>query len=190
MTQEIALNLFDLIEGSVLELGPHDGSWFTAHLVQRSSNLAVIELDGVALAELKRNYPQVRPYLADYHTAIQGLGSYDNVVLFGVLSHTPNPLGLLEDIVHYIKPRQIFIEAEPGGSVRCVREGINQPGQRQSRRPTCGLSIQLGSKVYADAMANLGYVPVKSYVAPQGHKQGLEYTAYALHNSTQRYSAL
>jgi len=184
LTLKIAQSLFDLVEGSVLELGSHDGSWFTQYLVDRAGSVCCIELDGIALARVREQWPRVRCLQADFHQAVSGVGCYDNVVLFGVLGHTPNPLGLLEDIVHYVKPRRIFLEAEPGGVVRCVREGVNQPGQRQSRRATCGLSIQLGTRIYTDALANLGYKPIRTYRESEGIKQGLEYTVYDLHTTS------
>lgn len=179
----IAERLFDLLEGSVLELGPHSGQWFTQDILKHSDRVAAIELDNIAVANLRAAYPQVDVKLADYHTAVQGVGYYDNVVVFGVLTHTHSPLGLIEDICNYIKPRRIFIESEPGGVVRCVREGVNQPGQRQSRRATCGLSIQLGTKVYKDALENLGYKPIRSYLETQGDKAGFEYTVFELESA-------
>lgn len=180
MTKDIVSNLFDLIEGSVLELGPHDGSWFTGALLNRSSQVSVIELDSNAVSGLTRNCPGANVIQDDYHTAVKTVGYFDNVVLFGVLTHTPSPLGLLEDIVNYVKPARIFIEAEPGGVVRCVRESNNEPGQRQSALATCGLSIQLGTRIYKDALENLGYKPIRSYLEKQGDKAGFEYTVYDL----------
>ncbi len=176
----IADHLFDLVSGSVLELGPHDGSWFTHRLVQLSNDITALELDSIAVARLKAAYPTVNVMLADYHTAVQGVGYHDCVILFGVLSHTHSPLGLLEDICNYVKPRRIFIEAEPGGVVRCLREGINQPGQRQTRRKSSGLSIQLGSRIYADALHNLGYKLIRTWTLDQGDRAGREYSVFEL----------
>jgi hypothetical protein len=176
----IADNLFDLVKGSVLELGPHDGTWFTHRLVELSDDVAVIELDGIAVARLRSGYPGVTVMLADYHTAVQGCGHYDSVVAFGVLTHSHSPLGLMEDICNYVKPHRIFIEAEPGNQVRCLREGVNQPGQRQSRRITSGLSIQLGSRIWIDALANLGYKVIRQYQETQGDRAGREYLVFEL----------
>lgn len=178
MSNIIADRLFDLIKGSVLELGPHSGEWFTEDILKHTDSVTAIELDSIAVDTLKRRYPTVDVKLADYHSAVKGVGLYDNVVLFGVLTHTHSPLGLVEDIVNYVGPKRIFLEAEPGGVVRCVREGVNQPGQRQSRKNTCGLSIQLGMKVYSDALENLGYRKIRSYLETQGDKAGFEYVVY------------
>ena len=175
--------LFDGLEDQgLLELGPHDGSWITPAFASRVKHLAFIELDRVAVATLREQYPNARVLCADYHTAIHGVGRYDAVALFSVLSHTHNPLGLLEDIVNYVQPKHIFIDCEPGAGIRVVREGINQPGQRQSTWPTCQLSIQLGSRVYEDALTNLGYTLVKKIPSTsKGIKQGLEYSRYSKH---------
>ena len=180
MTQTVVDNLFDLLEGSVLELGPHNGLWFTWAIASRSQDVTAIELDSIAVQVLKENCPTVNVMLADYHTAVQGVGHHDCVVLFGVLTHTHSPLGLLEDICNYVKPRRIFIEAEPGGIVRCVREGINQPGQRQTRRESSGLSLQLGSRIYVDALRNLGYKVIRTWTADQGDRTGREYSVFEL----------
>lgn len=178
--QLIADRLFDLLEGSVLELGPHSGQWFTQHIVKHSDCVTAIELDAIAVQTLRQNFPQITVQQADYHTAVQGVGYHDNVVAFGVLTHTHSPLGLIEDICNYIKPRRIFIEAEPGGIVRCVREGVNQPGQRQARRLTSRLSIQLGTKIYKDALENLGYDQIAQWPCPEGDRRGREYSVYQL----------
>lgn len=178
MSDRIADRLFDLIEGSTLELGPHSGEWFTEQLIKRSSSVAVIELDPIAVGILCQNYPQISVIDADYHSAVKDVGHYDNVVVFGVLTHTHSPLGLIEDICNHVAPKRIFIESEPGGVVRCVREDINQPGQRQTRRPSSGISIQLGTRVYKDALENLGYQPIRSYLETQGDKAGFEYTVF------------
>jgi hypothetical protein len=180
MTQAVVDNLFDLLEGSVLELGPHNGSWFTWAIVERSQDVTAIELDNIAVGHLKATYPTVYVMLADYHTAVQGVGHHDCVILFGVLTHTHSPLGLLEDICNYVKPKRVFIEAEPGGIVRCVREGVNQPGQRQTRRGSSGLSIQLGTRIYVDALRNLGYKVIRTWTADQGDRTGREYSVFEL----------
>ena len=178
MIESVAEHLFDLVEGSVLELGPHDGSWYTPYLEARTDRMACIELDSIASAELRRRFPAIQVYTADFHTSVQGVGHWDTVVLFGVLGHSHAPLALLEDVCNYVEPQRIFIEAESGGQVSCRREGVNQPGQRQSRRPTCGLSLQLGSRIYSDALANLGYQPLRSYLCDQEPRKGWVYSVF------------
>lgn len=172
--------VLDLLVGSVLELGAHDGSWHTGAILTRagSNPVAVIELDALAANTLRVNWPTVRVLVADYHSALAGVGQYDSITFFGVLGHSHAPLDLIESAVIYVKPKRIFIEAEPGGLVRCVREGVNQPGQRQSRRLTCGLSLQLGMLIYRDALANLGYESIFTYTETQGHRAGFEYSVF------------
>lgn len=175
--------LFDDLEGqSLLELGPHDGSWITPAFADRVGELSFIELDHTAVITLRELYPGARVMTADYHTAVQGIGQFDVVAMFSVLNHTHSPLGLLEDVVNYVKPKHILIDSEPGAGVRVVREGVNQPGQRQTIRPSTGLSIQLGSQIYTDALANMGYSLVKKIPSTsKGIKAGLEYSLYSKH---------
>ena len=175
--------LFDGLEAcSLLELGPHDGSWITPAFADRVGKLAFIELDSVAVQTLRELYPTARVMSADYHTAVQNIGQFDAVAMFSVLNHTHSPLGLLEDVVNYVKPRHILLDCEPGAGVRVVREGVNQPGQRQTIRPSTQLSIQLGSQIYADALHNMGYALVKKIPSTsKGIKAGLEYSLYSKH---------
>jgi hypothetical protein len=75
---------------------------------------------------------------------------------------------------------ELELEAEPGGVVRCLREGVNQPGQRQTRRKSSGISIQLGSRIYADALSNLGYKLIRTWTLDQGDRAGREYLIFEL----------
>ena len=175
--------LFEYLAGlTLLELGPHDGSWITPAFADRVGKLAFIELDHTAVESLQELYPNAHIISADYHTAVQGMGQYDAVAMFSVLNHSHSPLGLLEDVVNYVRPRHIFLDSEPGAGVRIVREDVNQPGQRQTIRPSTGLSIQLGSQIYAAALANMGYTLVKKIPSgSEGIKSNLEYSLYSKH---------
>ncbi len=167
--------------GHVLELGSHTGSRVTVHLAEIADSVTCIELDSVAVHELRGRLPHVRVIHADWSEAVRSVSILpDAVILWGVLSHSPGPLALIEDLINYQRPQWVLLESEPGGLVRCVREAVNQPGQRQSRKPTSGISIQLGSRVYSDAMTNLGYELAKTVLPTGGPKQGLEFTLWRL----------
>jgi SAM-dependent methyltransferase len=165
--------------GSVLELGPSNGTFFTELLSGQSSDYCGIELDSDACVLFRKRWPNLRLIEQDWTHAVRAPGRYDCVVLFGVLTHTSNPLGLLEDIVQYVKPNRILLESEPGSTVRCVQEALNEPGQGQALRPHSGLSIQLGIDVYRYALHNLGYKEVTHYPGPPvGFKSDCVYSVF------------
>jgi 2-polyprenyl-3-methyl-5-hydroxy-6-metoxy-1,4-benzoquinol methylase len=165
--------------GSVLELGPSNGSFFTELIASQSSGYTGVELDSDACLLFRKRWPKLHLVEQDWAHAVRAPGRYDCVVLFGVLTHTSNPLGLLEDIVQYVKPNRILLESEPGGTVRCVQEELNAPGQGQALRPHSGLSIQLGIEVYRYAMMSLGYVERAHYPGPPaGFKSDCCYSVF------------
>ena len=176
----IARSMFPWIAGgSVLELGPSNGGFFTELIASQSSHYTGVELDAEACEAFKRRWPNLRLIEQDWTYAVRSPGRYDCVVLFGVLTHTSNPLGLLEDIAQYVKPQRILLESEPGSTVRCVQEQVNEPGQGQAQRPHSGLSIQLGIEVYRYALANLGYKEVAHYPGPPvGFKSDCCYSVF------------
>jgi len=176
----IARSMFPWIAGgSVLELGPSNGGFFTELIASQSSAYTAIELDSAACEAFRARWPQLRLIEQDWTYAVRSPGRYDCVVLFGVLTHTSNPLGLLEDIVQYVKPQRILLESEPGSTVRCVQEELNAPGQAQTQRAHSGLSIQLGIEVYRYALHNLGYKEVAHYPGPPaGFKSDCCYSVF------------
>lgn len=176
----IAYSLFPWIAGqSVLELGPNNGLFFTGLLSGQSSSYTGVELDPDACEAFRSRWPKLRLIESDWNYAIRSPERYDCVVLFGVLSHASNPLGLLEEIVYYSKPQRILLESEPGSTVRCVQEALNEPGQGQAHRPHSGLSLQLGVEVYRYAMHNLGYREIAHYPGPPvGFKSDCCYSVF------------
>jgi SAM-dependent methyltransferase len=176
----IAKSMFPWIAGgSVLELGPSNGSFFTELISGQSSAYTAIELDSSACELFRQQWPGLRLIESDWTYAVRSPERYDCVVLFGVLNHTSSPLGLLEDVVMYLKPNRILLESEPGSTVRCVQEELNAPGQAQAQRPHSGLSIQLGVEVYRYALANLGYKEVAHYPGPPaGFKSDCCYSVF------------
>jgi SAM-dependent methyltransferase len=176
----IAKSMFPWIAGgSVLELGPSNGQFFTELLSGQSSGYTGVELDAAACDLFRARWPRLRLIEQDWTYAVRSPDRYDCVVLFGVLSHTSNPLGLLEDLAQYVKPHRILLESEPGSTVRCVQEELNEPGQGQSQRPHSGLSIQLGIDVYRYALHNLGYKEVAHYPGPPvGFKSDCCYSVF------------
>jgi SAM-dependent methyltransferase len=176
----IARSLFPWIAGgSVLELGPSNGSFFTELIAGQSSAYTAVELDSDACQLFRQRWPQLKLIEQDWTHAVRAPGRYDCVVLFGVLTHTSNPLGLLEDIVQYTKPNRILLESEPGSTVRCVQEELNAPGQGQALRPHSGLSIQLGVEVYRYAMMSMGYIERAHYPGPPvGFKSDCCYSVF------------
>jgi len=176
----IAKSMFPWIAGgSVLELGPNNGDFFTELLSGQSSSYTGVELDAEACVAFRTRWPNLRLLECDWLYAIRSPERYDCVVLFGALTHTSSPLGLLEDIVMYLKPNRILLESEPGSTVRCVQEELNAPGQAQAQRPHSGLSIQLGIEVYRYALANLGYKEVAHYPGPPaGFKSDCCYSVF------------
>ena len=176
----IAKTMFPWIAGgSVLELGPSNGTFFTELLAGQSSSYTGVELDPLACEAFRLRWPRLRLIEQDWCYAVRSPGRYHCVVLFGVLSHTSNPLGLLEDIAQHVKPQRILLESEPGSTVRCVQEELNEPGQGQALRPHSGLSIQLGVDVYRYALHRLGYKEVAHYPGPPvGFKSDCCYSVF------------
>lgn len=176
----IAKSMFPWIAGgTVLELGPSNGSFFTELLSGQSSGYCGVELDSDACVLFRKRWPNLKLIEQDWTHAVRAPGRYDCVVLFGVLTHCSNPLGLLEDIVQYVKPTRILLESEPGSTVRCVQEELNAPGQGQALRPHSGLSIQLGVEVYRYAMMRMGYREVAHYPGPPaGFKSDCCYSVF------------
>lgn len=176
----IARSMFPWIAGgSVLELGPNNGLFFTELIQGQSRDYTGVELDSDACEAFRARWPSLRLIESDWNYAIRSPERYDCVVLFGVLTHVSNPLGLLEEIVYYSKPTRILLESEPGSTVRCVQEEVNAPGQAQSQRPSTGLSIQLGVDVYRHALHNLGYKEVAHYPGPPvGFKSDCCYSVF------------
>jgi SAM-dependent methyltransferase len=176
----IAKSLFPWVAGgTVLELGPGNGRFFTELLSGQSSGYCGVELDSAACDLFRARWPNLKLIEQDWTHAVRAPVRYDCVVLFGVLTHTSNPLGLLEDIAQFVKPNRILLESEPGSTVRCVQEELNSPGQGQALRPHSGLSIQLGVEVYRYAMNSLGYVERAHYPGPPaGFKSDCCYSVF------------
>jgi hypothetical protein len=181
----VATELFPLLRGDrVLELGPHDGSWFTQHLLDYDARVTVIESAPDLAQTLKQNLPSVNTIVDDFHWAVRSDRVYDSVVLFGVLGHSHAPLGLLGDCIAYAQPKRLFIEAEPGALVRCVKSNYQYPGDP-------GVVIQLGWDIIDTALQSWDYRQIASYrIGPdyQGipmddFKREFEYRVYELHKT-------
>ena len=181
----IADDLFEPMAGQrVLELGPHDGTWFTPHIVRRAGTVALVELDEDCVDTLVSSYTGSADVIrSDFHRYVRDCPPYDSVVLFGVLDHTPSPLGLLEDIVNHISPEHIYIESGYGTGVKLVNEEDNAPGQRQTQGASSNMALQLGHGIYVAAMKNMGYrVETSSTAEEKGSttfKQGSLFIRFA-----------
>ena len=157
-----------LKDKTVLELGPQDGTWFTPFIEQVATSVTCIEFNLTMCDDFKNLYannPKIKLIQDDFHDAVNYVGYHDAVVLFGVLYHSPAPLKIIEDIANNIAPKIILLESwdfkEP---THIVTEEINVPGNRQSRKKTCGFALTHSAEIYISALKSLGYQLVEKFV--------------------------
>jgi hypothetical protein len=153
--------------GTVLELGSFDGAWFTVPLIEKAQAVTCVELNTIACNTIQRNLGDCITLIKDdFHEAVRTVGYFDSVVLFGILYHSCAPLKLLEDIVNFIGPKFILLEANTlvannhrGILVESEME-VNQVGMRQAKQKVSKLVIRLSMDIYREAMINLDYEEV------------------------------
>ena len=164
----ISDKLFPFIQDlNVIELGPFDGAWFTKPLERYAKSITAIELNPVACNYFRKLFGgggKINLIEDDFHSSVRSVGVHDAVVLFGVLYHSHSPLGLLEDIVHFVKPTYILIEAHNNNDIVYADEICNSPGQRFSKeKQTSGISLILGMGLYRKALTNLSYTEIFTF---------------------------
>ena len=142
----------------VLELAPYQGRW-TEQLLLSGAQVTVLEADPVCIPVLAVRVPTAEVVCGLWEDQLADMGSFDCVVLFGILTHTANPLGLLETVVNYNQPEIILLEADDGLGVRLLKEATNQTLQRQTDlHHNSGMVIHLGLRAIKDALANMNYL--------------------------------
>jgi len=164
----IADNFFGFVNGlTTVELGSGNGSSFTLHLEKYVSELVCVEFNLVSIYNLRNlKTEKMKVYYEDYHNAVRTIGQYEAVVLFNILHHSHAPLGLLEDVVNYIKPNVILLNAIHNGPIEVVitEEISNLFGLRQvSKSNKCSnLVLSISIDRYKEAMSNMGYECLKT----------------------------
>lgn len=160
VTRFIATRIFDkLTDKSVLELGPFYGG-FTEHILARTNKqVTCIENNPEACEVLQGKFSDIINLVkGDFHYAIREQTHHDAAVIFGVLYHSPAPLMILEDIVNFVNPDTILLEA--WGQIIPITidpEPLNVPGYLFPSKKSSGFSISIADNIYSDALKNMGY---------------------------------
>lgn len=164
--QVVSNEFFDCIsnESNVLEIGPF-GGWFSDLILSKNpKNLFLVEPSLSATNHLQRKFQQqnnVQIINEDIFDCIDFFVNkkIDVVVIFGLLYHLASPFDVLEKIANHIKPNFICLDNCSGDSqdILINNEQINEPGNRQSKLRTVGISLIIPDKVLKVALKNLGY---------------------------------
>lgn len=103
---------------SVLEIGSAKGAFLDIlqHMTV-DSNLVGLELNQEAAAEARRRGLDVLTELSSDHARTHE-SAYDVIVSFQVLEHIPNPMDILRDSLHMLKPGGRLIIGVPDNSQR------------------------------------------------------------------------
>jgi len=173
---------FNYINGlSTVELGSGGGDFHTLHLEKHASKLLCIEYKLLNIYTLRNCRTEKMEILyADYHEAVRTVGEYDAVVMFGILYHSHSPLGLLEDVVNYIKPKIILLNAIHDGPIEVVAADeipdSNFMNRQISKNSKCSnLVLSISHTIYKKVMQNMGYECLKTL-----HYKKCYYSAYQL----------
>lgn len=157
-----------------LELGPQDGTWFTKHLLNYTSNITVIELNKVMARFLAAKFPTVNVVIDDFNECLRSIGEFDAVVAYGVLYHSHMPLKILEDIANFVKPKYILLEnllgANSGDMIIGSIEEPNICGMRFTKMKSCNIVLSFGQNYFDTAMTSLGYTQVDKFDVAQHHE--------------------
>jgi hypothetical protein len=164
--QVVSDEFFDCIssESNVLEIGPF-GGWFSDVILSKNpKNLFLVEPSLDATNQLLKKFQgqnNIQIINKDIFDCIEFFvdKQIDVVVIFGVLYHLASPFDVLEKIANYIKPNFICLDNCSGNSqdILINDKQVNQPGNRQSKLRTVGLSLTIPDKVLKVALKNLGY---------------------------------
>lgn len=167
----IASECFTYLKGlSVVELGPSHGK-FTEYLTNYSNQILCIDGDSSVVEHIRnQNHDNVSVIEGDFHDMIRTVGKYNAVVLYGVLYHSHAPIMLLEDVVNYIEPEIILIEALH--AVDCCGhsfEESNKTGNRFSKnKKLSNLTFNVGFPVQRKVLENMDYTCIKEIQCPHG----------------------
>lgn len=181
-TDFIVQEFFPYLQGqSVVELGS-SLDCFTENIAEKAEKLVCIEFDPTVVEQLKqKNYKNTEVIYGDFHEEVRTVGQYDAVVIYGILYHSCAPLGLLEDIVNYIKPKIILIEAlHDYNTIYGIDEEPNRIGMRWVDKKSCKIVLDIGFPIYKLALENLGYRCLKSKKNEYGDKAWKKDFTYAV----------
>lgn len=150
---------------SVLEIGPATG-WFTHTLTHcNPKKITAVERYENFLLELKQifnNNPAVELINDDiFYYLMHNRPQYDVVVALGVIYHFTDPIGLLEKIANYCKPKYIVLDS-PDSILNIVEEPGN-PGDRQNEPGyvSSGVTVTIPVAAQKTVLENLGYCCIK-----------------------------
>lgn len=159
---------FDILHDKrVLELGSFEG-WFTEEILKYTDDVTCVELNTHSCDILDKKFGNaVKIINDDFHSCLRDAGTFDAVILYGVLYHSCAPLKILEDVVNYCDPNLVLIEVfqDPKNKEAVpvyLDEVDNIPGNRYSNFKTCGISVGVGLNICVKAMTNLGYKLIKT----------------------------
>ena len=162
----IANKYFYVVKDStVLEIGPATG-WFT-HTLDKCNPSKIVSVERyddffMELSQLFSTNSKIELINDDiFYYLMHNKPQYDVVVALGVIYHFTDPIGLLEKIVNYSKPKYIILDS-PDSILDIVEEPGN-PGDRQTEQgyvSSC-LSVVVPVETQKKVLENYGYSLIK-----------------------------
>jgi 2-polyprenyl-3-methyl-5-hydroxy-6-metoxy-1,4-benzoquinol methylase len=101
----------NLINGSILELGPAEGL-MTERLIKNTSNLTVVEASTFFCQQIEKKHPQINVYNSLFED-FKPIEEYDNIILGHVLEHVLDPQSLLNLVKTWLSPKGIIFASVP-----------------------------------------------------------------------------